>query len=54
VAFFARRLPAGQSVVEYHLQPQIPGQYHALPTAVYSMYDPRLRSVGAETDVRIR
>jgi uncharacterized protein YfaS (alpha-2-macroglobulin family) len=54
VAFFARRLPAGRSVVEYHLRPQIPGEYHALPTKVYSMYDPSLRSVGTGAEVRIR
>jgi uncharacterized protein YfaS (alpha-2-macroglobulin family) len=54
VAFFARRLPAGRSVLEYHLRPQIPGEYHALPTKVYSMYNPSLRSVGAGAEVSIR
>jgi uncharacterized protein YfaS (alpha-2-macroglobulin family) len=54
VAFFARRLPAGTSTLEYHLTPQIPGEYHALPTDVYSMYNPEIRGSGAETRVRLR
>ena len=54
VAFFARSLPAGKSTLEYHLRPQIPGEYHVMPTTTYDMYAPELRGSGAETRVRIR
>jgi hypothetical protein len=54
VAVFARRLPAGKSTIEYHLRPQIPGQYHVMPTEVYSMYNPELRGSGAEARVSVR
>jgi hypothetical protein len=54
VAVFARRLPEGASTIEYHLRPQIPGDYHVMPTAVYSMYNPDLRGSGAEARVRLR
>ena len=54
VAIFARRLPRGVSVIEYHLRPQIPGDYHVMPTEVYSMYNPDLRGSGAEARVRLR
>jgi len=54
VAFFARRLPAGTSTIEYHLRPQIPGDYHVMPTQIYSMYNPDVRGSGAETRVRLR
>ena len=54
VAVFARRLPAGASTIEYHLRPQIPGDYHVMPTQVYAMYNPDLRGAGAETRVRLR
>jgi hypothetical protein len=53
VAFFARRLP-GNCTLEYHLRPQIPGDYHVMPTEVYSMYNPDVRGSGAETRVRLR
>jgi len=54
VAIFARRLPAGTSTIEYHLRPQIPGDYHVMPTEVYAMYNPGLRGSGAETRVTLR
>jgi len=54
VAIFARRLPAGVSTIEYYLRPQIPGDYHVMPTQVYAMYNPDLRGSGAEARVRLR
>jgi uncharacterized protein YfaS (alpha-2-macroglobulin family) len=54
VAFFARRLSASTSTIEYHLRPQIPGDYHVMPTEVYDMYDPSLRGSGGETRVTLR
>lgn len=54
VAFFARRLPKGTSTLEYHLIPQIPGDYHVMPTTTYDMYAPEVRGSGAETRVKIR
>ena len=54
VAVFARRLPAGKSTIEYHLRPLIPGDYHVMPTEVYSMYNPDLRGSGAEHRVKVR
>ena len=54
VAIFARRLPAGKSSIEYHLRPQIPGDYHVMPTEIYSMYNPDLRGSSAETRVSLR
>jgi len=54
VAVFARRLPKGSSIIEYHLRPQIPGDYHVMPTEVYSMYNPELRGSGAEARVTLR
>jgi alpha-2-macroglobulin len=54
VAFFARTLRQGKSVLEYHLRPQIAGDYHVMPTNVESMYNPEVRGSGAETRVRLR
>jgi hypothetical protein len=54
VAIFARRLPAGVSAIEYYVRPQIPGDYHVMPTQVYAMYNPDLRGSGAEARVRLR
>ncbi len=54
VAIFARRLPKGNSTIEYHLRPQIPGSYHVMPTEVYSMYNPDLRGSGAEARMEVR
>jgi len=54
VAVFARRLPKASSTIEYHLRPQIPGDYHVMPTEVYSMYNPELRGSGAEARVTLR
>jgi hypothetical protein len=54
VAVFARTLPRGSSTIEYHLRPQIPGDYHVMPTQVYSMYNPELRGSGAEARVTLR
>lgn len=53
-AFFARTLAAGTSTIEYHLRPQIPGDYHVMPTQIYSMYNPEIRGSGAETRVKLR
>jgi uncharacterized protein YfaS (alpha-2-macroglobulin family) len=52
--FFAREIPAGVSTIEYYLRPQIPGDYHALPTQTYAMYNPTLRGSGDESRIRIK
>ena len=49
VAFFARSLDTGTHVLEYHIRPEIPGDYHVMPTTAYSMYDPEVRGSGPET-----
>jgi uncharacterized protein YfaS (alpha-2-macroglobulin family) len=54
VTFFAHGLPAGKASIEYHLRPQIPGDYHVMPTEVYSMYNPEVRGSGAEARVSVR
>ena len=53
IVFFARRLPEGEQRIEYELRPEIPGTYHAMPTEVYGMYDPRVRGAGAISVVEI-
>jgi uncharacterized protein YfaS (alpha-2-macroglobulin family) len=52
--FFAREITAGVSTIEYYLRPQIPGDYHVMPTQAYSMYNPGLRGSGEENRVRIK
>jgi hypothetical protein len=54
MAVFFRNLPAGNSIVEYHLRPQIPGDFHVMPTQVYSMYNPDLHGSGEETRIILR
>jgi hypothetical protein len=54
VTFFARRLPRGESTLEYHLRPEIPGDYHVMPTEIYAMYEPEIRASGPESRLRIR
>jgi alpha-2-macroglobulin len=52
--FFARKIPAGVSTIEYYLRPQIPGDYHVMPTQAYAMYNPDLRGSGEEDRVKIK
>ena len=47
VAFALTELPAGSKEVSYKLVAQIPGSYSAMPTQIYNMYDPRVRTAGA-------
>jgi len=54
VAFFARRLPRGEHVIEYNLRAQSPGVYHTLPALVQPMYSPAIRAESAESRVEIR
>jgi uncharacterized protein YfaS (alpha-2-macroglobulin family) len=54
VAIFARRVPAGQHVIEYNLRAQTPGTYNALPTILEGMYHPRLRAESSGATVVIR
>ncbi|MBI3948302.1 MAG: hypothetical protein HY321_20470 [Armatimonadetes bacterium] len=54
IAFFARRLGAGEHVLEYYLRASVPGRYHVMPTSLSGMYDPALRAGGAESRVAVR
>ena len=55
VAFAITHLPAGSKQLEYKLIAQIPGQYSAVPTQIYSMYDdPRVRTVERVANIRIK
>jgi len=54
LALFARTLPAGKYVYEYHLRAQTPGTAHALPTALTPMYGTTLRAESTGEPVEIR
>jgi uncharacterized protein YfaS (alpha-2-macroglobulin family) len=54
VAFFARSMPKGRHVIEYHLRAQTPGNYRTLPTMLQGMYAPQTRSESASESVEIR
>lgn len=54
IAFFARSVPAGQHVIEYHLRAQTPGTYNALPALLYGMYAPQTRAESSGLRVVVR
>jgi uncharacterized protein YfaS (alpha-2-macroglobulin family) len=54
VAFFVRRVPAGEHVIEYNLRAQTPGRYRALPTSLNGMYVPDWRSESGTALLEIR
>ncbi len=54
IAFFARSMPKGRHVIEYHLRTQTPGTYRTLPTLLQGMYAPETRSESASENVEIR
>jgi hypothetical protein len=54
IAFFARRMSAGEHTIEYNLRAQTPGAFHTLPTFVQPMYAPSIRGESAETRVEIK
>jgi hypothetical protein len=54
IAFFARRMSAGEHTIEYNLRAQTPGAFHTLPTFVQPMYAPSVRGESAEARVEIK
>lgn len=54
VAFAITRLPKGTKEIKYKLVAQIPGEYCAMPTQVYNMYDPRVRTAGTVASIAIK
>ncbi|MDI6771921.1 MAG: MG2 domain-containing protein [bacterium] len=54
IAIFARRIPAGEHVIEYNMRAQTPGTYNAMPTLLEGMYTPRMRAESTGTRVIIR
>lgn len=54
LALFARSLPPGKHVFEYHLRAQTPGRAHALPATLTPMYATNLRAETEGTVLEIR
>ena len=54
IAFFARRLPAGKSVIEYNLRAKTHGSYHAMPAVIQAMYSHGMHAESAESRVMVR
>ena len=54
IAFFARSVPKGVSVIEYNLRAKTHGSYHAMPTLLQGMYSPDMHAESAEDRVMIR
>ncbi|MEP6754024.1 MAG: hypothetical protein ABJA67_00870, partial [Chthonomonadales bacterium] len=54
VAFFARSIPKGNSVIEYNLRAMTVGNYHVMPTLAQPMYDPAVTAYSAEAHVNVR
>jgi alpha-2-macroglobulin len=54
IAFFARRVPAGKSVIEYNLRAKTRGSYHAMPAILQAMYSHELHAESAENRVMVR
>ena len=54
VAFAITHLPAGTKQLRYKLIAQIPGQYSAMPTQIYNMYDPSVRTSGKVAVINIQ
>jgi uncharacterized protein YfaS (alpha-2-macroglobulin family) len=48
IAFFARELASGDSLITYTMRVENPGTAHALPARLYNMYEPDQRSSTAE------
>jgi len=53
VVFFVGALGQGDHLLRYRLRAEIPGVFHALPTALYGMYVPELRANSDEHVVKI-
>lgn len=54
VAFFARKLPAGEKKLVYHLRAQIPGQVLAPPTVAFPMYSPEISQRSEPSTFKVR
>lgn len=53
VAFFARNIPGGKSVITYTMQAENPGVSRALPTEAYNMYDAADSASGGELSLKV-
>ena len=53
VAFAITHLGARSETLTYKLVTQIPGEYSAMPTEVYNMYDPTIRATGTADTITI-
>jgi hypothetical protein len=53
VVLFVGTLPAGESVIEYLVRPELAGTVTALPPRVEAFYDPGLRARGGEDRVQV-
>ncbi|HEY9900535.1 MAG TPA: alpha-2-macroglobulin family protein [Pantanalinema sp.] len=53
VVFFERELASGSHALYYVLRPELPGDYHVLPTVAEGMYAPEVRARAAETRLEI-
>lgn len=53
IAFFARHIERGKSVLEYNLRASAPGVYAALPALAQAMYAPQVKAETAATTVQI-
>lgn len=54
IAIFARRVPAGEHVIEYNVRAQTPRTYNTMPTLLEGMYAPRMRTESSGARVIVR
>ncbi len=54
VVFFARRVPRGKHVLEYHVRAQSPGRTTALPARLECMYSPEVRVETSAQEITVR
>ncbi len=54
MAWFMSRLPAGQHEFRFVISPELKGKVTALPTAVWPMYQPEMRSEGNLWQVEVK
>ncbi len=54
IAFFIHRMSPGKQVLTYTMRAERPGESHALPPSLTSMYDLTVRASGAESHLEVK
>jgi alpha-2-macroglobulin len=53
VSFYISHIEKGEHTIEYQMRASTPGSYNAMPTQIFSMYQPEIRSSTYESSFRV-